>query len=155
MIRMMLMHDDACCMMMRDSLSLQGVSNEQDYDAQQDAAEHPPDAVWCNSATGNLSVVYWQSTCFTHISSTLSSLMKVLVLWRSGLAALFILKFVLIFHRNNWVPWGTQWSCHIKWSSTVKNYWTILSGTGAHGKCATFDVMVEANGAELLLFWFF
>ena len=45
MIRMMLMHDDACCMMMRDSLSLQGVSNEQDYDAQQDAAEHPQDAV--------------------------------------------------------------------------------------------------------------
>jgi hypothetical protein len=35
------MHDDACWMMMRDSLSLQGVSNEQDYDAQQDAAEHP------------------------------------------------------------------------------------------------------------------
>jgi hypothetical protein len=30
---MMLMHDDACCMMMRDSLSLRGVSNEQDYDA--------------------------------------------------------------------------------------------------------------------------
>ena len=38
---MMLMHDDACCMMMRDSLSLQGVSNEQDYDAQHDVAEHP------------------------------------------------------------------------------------------------------------------
>ena len=41
---MMLMHDDACCMMMRDSLSLQGVrsvSNEQDYDVQHDAAEHP------------------------------------------------------------------------------------------------------------------
>ena len=47
-------------MMMRDSLSLQGVSNEQDYDAQQDAAEHTQDAVWRNSATGNLSVVYWQ-----------------------------------------------------------------------------------------------
>ena len=45
MIRMMLMHDDAFCMMMRDSMSLQGVSNEQDYDAQQDAAEHPQDAV--------------------------------------------------------------------------------------------------------------
>ena len=42
-----MLHDDACCMMMRDSLSLQGVSNEQDYmyDAQQDAAEHPQDAV--------------------------------------------------------------------------------------------------------------
>ena len=36
--------------------------------------------------------------------------MKVVVLWRSGLAALFILKFVLIFHRNNWVLWGTQQS---------------------------------------------
>ena len=46
--------------MMRDSLSLQGVSNEQDYDAQQDAAEHTQDAVWRNSATRNLSVVYWQ-----------------------------------------------------------------------------------------------
>ena len=42
---MMLMHDDACCMMMRDSMSLQGVTNEQDYDAQHDAAEHPQDAV--------------------------------------------------------------------------------------------------------------
>ena len=41
---MMLMHDDACCMMMRDSMSLQGVTNEQDYDAQHDAAEHPQDA---------------------------------------------------------------------------------------------------------------
>ena len=41
---MMLMHDDACCMMMRDSMSLQGVNNEQDYDAQHDAAEHPQDA---------------------------------------------------------------------------------------------------------------
>ena len=40
---MMLMHDDACCMMMRDSMSLQGVTNEQDYDAQHDAAEHPQD----------------------------------------------------------------------------------------------------------------
>jgi hypothetical protein len=41
---MMLMHDDAhddaCCMMMRDSLSLQGVSIKQDYDVQNDAAEH-------------------------------------------------------------------------------------------------------------------
>ena len=51
MIRMMLMHDDARCMMIRDSLSLQGVSNEQDYDqnmnydAQHDAAEHPQDAL--------------------------------------------------------------------------------------------------------------
>ena len=42
---MMLMHDDACCMMMRDSMSLQGVTNEQDYDAQHDATEHPHDAV--------------------------------------------------------------------------------------------------------------
>ena len=49
-------------MMMRDSMSLQGVTNEQDYDAQHDAAEHPQDVrvVWRNSATGNLSVVYWQ-----------------------------------------------------------------------------------------------
>ena len=55
---MMLMHDDAWCMMIRDSMSLQGVTNEQDYDAQHDAAEQ--DAVWRNSATWNLSVVYWQ-----------------------------------------------------------------------------------------------
>jgi hypothetical protein len=38
---MMRMHDGACCMMMRDSMSLQGVSIEQDYDVQNDAAEHP------------------------------------------------------------------------------------------------------------------
>ena len=38
---MILMHDDACCMKMRDSMSLQGVTHEQDYDAQHDAAEHP------------------------------------------------------------------------------------------------------------------
>ena len=38
------MHHDACCMMMRDSMSLQGVTNEQDYDAQHDSAEHPHDA---------------------------------------------------------------------------------------------------------------
>jgi hypothetical protein len=38
---MILMHDDACCVMTRESLSLQGVSNEQDYDAQHDVAEHP------------------------------------------------------------------------------------------------------------------
>jgi hypothetical protein len=42
---MMLMHDDACCMMIRDSLSLQGVSIEQDYDVQHDAAEHLQDAL--------------------------------------------------------------------------------------------------------------
>jgi hypothetical protein len=42
---MMLMHDDACCMIMRDSLSLQGVSSEQDYDVQQVAAEHPQNAL--------------------------------------------------------------------------------------------------------------
>ena len=57
------MHDDACWMMIRDSMSLQGVNNEQDYDAQHDAAEHPQDAhgnLWRNSATRNLSVVYWQ-----------------------------------------------------------------------------------------------
>jgi hypothetical protein len=29
---------------------------------------------------------------------------------------------------------------------------TILSGTGAHGECATFDVWVEAFGVELLFF---
>jgi hypothetical protein len=28
----------------------------------------------------------------------------------------------------------------------------MLSGTGAHGEFATFDVWVEAFGAELLLF---
>jgi hypothetical protein len=34
------------------------VSNEQDYDVQyDDAAEHPQDALWHHSATGNLSVV--------------------------------------------------------------------------------------------------
>jgi hypothetical protein len=32
---------------------------------------------------------------------------------------------------------------------------TILSGTGAHGECATFDVWVEAFEAELLFFFFF
>ena len=42
---MMLMHDDTRCMMMRDSLSLQGVSIEQDYDVQYDAVEHPQDAL--------------------------------------------------------------------------------------------------------------
>jgi hypothetical protein len=35
------------------------VSNEQDYDAHHDVAEHPQDAMWRNPATGNLSVVYW------------------------------------------------------------------------------------------------
>jgi hypothetical protein len=40
-----MMMQDACCMMMRESLSLQGVSIEQDYDIQQDAAEHPQDAL--------------------------------------------------------------------------------------------------------------
>jgi hypothetical protein len=39
------MHDEACCMMMRDSMSLQGVSNEQDYDVHHDVAEHPQDAL--------------------------------------------------------------------------------------------------------------
>jgi hypothetical protein len=42
---MMLMHDYACCMMMRDSLSFRGVSNEQDYDAQHNVAEHTQDAL--------------------------------------------------------------------------------------------------------------
>ena len=42
---MTLMHDDACCMMMRDSMSPQGVNNEQGYDAQHDAAENPQDVV--------------------------------------------------------------------------------------------------------------
>ena len=55
---MMMLHDDACCMMMRNSMSLQGVSNEQDYDAQHDVAEHPQGARWRHSATGNLLVVY-------------------------------------------------------------------------------------------------
>jgi hypothetical protein len=41
----MMMQDDVCCMMMRDSLSLQGVSNEQDYDAQHVVAEHQQDAL--------------------------------------------------------------------------------------------------------------
>ena len=40
--------NNKCCMMimmmMRDSMSLQGANNEQDYDAQHDAAEHPQDA---------------------------------------------------------------------------------------------------------------
>jgi hypothetical protein len=38
-------HDDACCMMMRDSMLLQGVSNAQDYDVQHDVFEHPQDAL--------------------------------------------------------------------------------------------------------------
>ena len=41
----MLMHDDAC----DDSLSLQGVSNEQDYDAQHDVAEHPHTRMFCDA----------------------------------------------------------------------------------------------------------
>jgi hypothetical protein len=41
----MMLQDNACCMMMRDSLSLQEVSNEQDYDAQHDVAEHHQDAL--------------------------------------------------------------------------------------------------------------
>ena len=28
--------------------------------------------------------------------------------------------------------------------------WTVLSGAGAHGECATFDVWVEANGPECI-----
>ena len=43
------MHDDACCMMMRDSMSLQGVTNEQDYDAQHDAAEHTQQDATCDA----------------------------------------------------------------------------------------------------------
>jgi hypothetical protein len=39
----MMMH--AQRMIMRDSLSLQGVSNEQDYDVQHDAVEHPQDVM--------------------------------------------------------------------------------------------------------------
>jgi hypothetical protein len=31
----------------------------------------------------------------------------------------------------------------------------MLSGTGAHGECATFDVWVEAFGTELLVFFVF
>jgi hypothetical protein len=35
-------------------------------------------------------------------------------------------------------------------SLTAQNCWTILSGAGAHGECATFDVWAEANGPELI-----
>jgi hypothetical protein len=35
-------------------------------------------------------------------------------------------------------------------SSTAQNYWTILSGAGAHGECATFEVWVGANGPEFI-----
>jgi hypothetical protein len=35
-------------------------------------------------------------------------------------------------------------------SSTAQNYRTILSGAGAHGECATFDVWVGANGPEFI-----
>ena len=35
-------------------------------------------------------------------------------------------------------------------SSPTQNCWTILSGAGAHGECATFEVWVEAFGAELM-----
>ena len=35
-------------------------------------------------------------------------------------------------------------------SLTAQNNWTILSGAGAHGECANFEVRVEAFGAELL-----
>jgi hypothetical protein len=41
-------------MMMRDSLSLQGASNEQDYDVQHDVVDHPQDAMRSHSATGYL-----------------------------------------------------------------------------------------------------
>jgi hypothetical protein len=37
----------------------------------------------------------------------------------------------------------------------IQNYSTILSGTGAHGECATFDVWVEAFGVELLFLFCF
>ena len=51
-----MVHDDACCMIMRESRPLQRVSrvfHEQDYvyDAEQDVAEHPQDVVWRHSAT--------------------------------------------------------------------------------------------------------
>ena len=35
-------------------------------------------------------------------------------------------------------------------SSTAQSYWTILSGAGVHGECATFEVWVEVFGAELV-----
>jgi hypothetical protein len=35
-------------------------------------------------------------------------------------------------------------------SSVGSNYWTVLSRPGAHGQCATFEVWVEAFGAELM-----
>jgi hypothetical protein len=38
---------------------------------------------------------------------------------------------------------------------TAQNYWTILSGAGAHGVCATFEVWVEAFGAELFFYYYF
>ena len=46
---------------------------------------------------------------------------------------------------------GSTLTCTISHcSSTVHFFSTILSGTGAHGECATFGVWVEAFGAELL-----
>jgi hypothetical protein len=38
-------------------------------------------------------------------------------------------------------------------SSTAQNYWAALSRPGAHGQRATFEVWVEAFGAELLFYF--
>ena len=47
-------------------------------------------------------------------------------------------------------PDGMRVSIIAHSSLTAQNYWTILSGAGAHGECATFDVWVEANGPEFI-----
>ena len=47
-------------------------------------------------------------------------------------------------------PDGLRVSIIAHSSSTAQNYGTILSGAGAHGECATFDIWVEANGPEFI-----
>ena len=48
---------------------------------------------------------------------------------------------------------GVGWlNIHVRAFDSAREAATeILSGTGAHGECATFEVWVEAFGAELLL----
>jgi hypothetical protein len=67
------------------------------------------------------------------------------------------IRHALLFHYMlSMVGFVRRWprKSHLT-SSTVHFFSTILSAPGAHGECATFDVWVEAFGAELLFFLFF